>query len=99
MFADSVPVSEIAAETGKPVFIYSSRRLLNNFSRVSRAFKELDAAIHYSAEANANLALLRLLIHAGAGIGAVSGGEIYKALTASLDTGVTKLIRPDFCTG
>ncbi|PJF28434.1 MAG: diaminopimelate decarboxylase [Phototrophicales bacterium] len=85
MFADSVLVSEIAAETGTPVYIYSSRRILENYSRVSRAFQELDAAVHYSAKANANLALLRLLIHAGAGIDAVSGGEIYKALTVGCD--------------
>jgi diaminopimelate decarboxylase len=67
MFADSVPVSEIAAATGAPVFTYSSRRLLGNFKQVLCAFHEFDAAVHYSAKANANLALLRILIHAGAG--------------------------------
>ncbi len=77
MFADSVPISAIAAETGTPVYLYRSCRLLENYGRLSHAFHELNAAVHYSAKANANLALLRLLIHAGASIDAVSSGKIY----------------------
>ncbi|NWG15899.1 MAG: diaminopimelate decarboxylase, partial [Chloroflexi bacterium] len=42
----------------------------------------MDAHIHYSAKANANLAILRTLVAAGAGVDAVSGGEIYRALLA-----------------
>jgi diaminopimelate decarboxylase len=42
----------------------------------------LNAHLHYSAKANANLSILRALIGAGAGIDAVSGGEIFRALKA-----------------
>jgi diaminopimelate decarboxylase len=77
---DSVPVREIVAQVGTPVYIYSLSRVLENFRRVRAAFP--GAHIHYSAKANANLHLLQKLVEAGAGIDAVSGGEIYRALIA-----------------
>ncbi|MBZ0294841.1 MAG: diaminopimelate decarboxylase, partial [Anaerolineae bacterium] len=45
-------------------------------------FSTLQPHIHYSAKANASLAVLKALIDAGAGIDAVSAGEIHKALAA-----------------
>ncbi len=79
---DSVPVSEIAAQTGTPVYVYSLRRAVNNLRRIQLAFAELQPHIHYSTKANANLEVLRTLVRAGAGMDAVSGGEIYRALHA-----------------
>ncbi len=80
LFCDSVPVREIVAQIGTPVYIYSLPRALANFRRIQAAFPK--AHIHYSAKANANLAVLLALVEAGAGIDAVSGGEIYRALLA-----------------
>jgi diaminopimelate decarboxylase len=54
--------------------------VLDNLARIRTAFGDLKPHIHYSAKANASLAVLRTVISAGAGIDAVSGGEIYKAL-------------------
>jgi diaminopimelate decarboxylase len=85
LFCDEVPVAEIAEQTGTPVYIYSLPRVLWNYQRVRAAFRHLDVHIHYSAKANANLALLRALIDTGAGIDAVSAGEIHRALTAGAD--------------
>jgi diaminopimelate decarboxylase len=79
---DDVPVPEIVAGAGTPVYVYSLRRALDNFRRIQAAFAALNAHIHYSAKANGSLALMRVLIGAGAGIDAVSGGEIYRALLA-----------------
>lgn len=81
LYCDSVPVCEIVAQTGTPVYVYSLPRALANFRRIRDAFPQ--AHIHYSAKANANLALLETLVRAGAGIDAVSGGEIYRARLAS----------------
>jgi diaminopimelate decarboxylase len=80
LFCDSVPVADIVAETGTPVYIYSLKRAVANLREIQTAFPK--AHIHYSAKANANLAVLRSLIEAGAGIDAVSGGEIHRALKA-----------------
>jgi diaminopimelate decarboxylase len=82
LHVDSVPVTDIVQTVGTPVYIYSLRRALNNLWRIKAAFAALDTHIHYSAKANANLAVLRALIEAGAGVDTVSGGEIYKALKA-----------------
>ena len=82
LHCDSVPVLEIVAQVGTPVYVYSLRRVLANYRRIVTAFADLKTHIHYSAKANANLSLLRALINAGAGIDAVSGGEIYRALAA-----------------
>jgi diaminopimelate decarboxylase len=76
-----VPVREIVAQTGTPVYIYSLPRALANYRRIRSAFPQ--AHIHYSAKANANIALLETLVRAGAGIDAVSGGEVYRARLAS----------------
>ena len=82
LHVDSVSVAEIAKAVGTPVYIYSLRRALNNYERIRKAYAHLDHHVHYSAKANATLAVLRTLIQAGAGIDCVSGGEIFKALKA-----------------
>jgi diaminopimelate decarboxylase len=82
LYCDAIPISEITAHTGTPVYIYSLGRALGNLRRIQAAFGDIHPHIHYSAKANANLSILRALIHAGAGIDAVSAGEIHKALLA-----------------
>ena len=82
LWCDFIPVTEIVAQTGTPTYIYSLRRAHDNLERIRAAFAGLDAHIHYSAKANANLALLRSLIQAGTGIDTVSAGEIHRALLA-----------------
>jgi diaminopimelate decarboxylase len=82
LFCDSVSVAEIAAQVGTPLYIYSLPRVLANLSHIQSEFHGLDFHIHYSAKANANLAVLRTLVEAGVGIDAVSSGEIYKSLAA-----------------
>ncbi len=85
LFCDEVPLDAIARSVGTPVYIYSQKRLLHNYRRIQEAFAPLNARVHYSAKANANLDVLRTLIAAGAGIDAVSGGEIDRALRAGAD--------------
>jgi diaminopimelate decarboxylase len=80
LYCDSVPVCDIVAQVGTPMYLYSLPRILENLRRIQAAFPQ--AHIHYSAKANGNLALLEALVRAGAGIDAVSGGEIYRALLA-----------------
>jgi diaminopimelate decarboxylase len=75
----------IADDTGTPVYVYSTARLLDNVRQIQSAFAPLGASIHYSLKANANLALIRLLKEAGLGMDAVSAGEIFRALKAGVD--------------
>jgi diaminopimelate decarboxylase len=80
LHADGVNLSEMSAIVGTPCYVYSRDRTLANLNRLRTAF--LEAEIHYSLKANANLALIRMLIAAGADMDAVSGGEIFRALRA-----------------
>ena len=82
LMMDDVSVAAIASEAGTPIYIYSLKRVRQNFCRLRDAFSQADAHIHYSVKANSNLDVLRTLTQAGAGIDAVSGGEIFRALRA-----------------
>ena len=79
---DEVDIDSIFREVGTPVYIYSLPRIRQNFQRLISAFAPLDARLHFSVKANGNLDVLRALRDAGAGFDCVSGGEIYRALTA-----------------
>lgn len=84
LLIDGVRADEIAAVVGTPVYIYSLPRAIHNLHTLRSAFQGagIDVHVHYSAKANGSLAVLRALIAQGAGIDAVSGGEIYRALHA-----------------
>lgn len=82
LFCDSVSLVDLVEQLETPVYVYSLPRVLENLQRIKTTFADLDAHIHYSAKANANMAILRALIQQGAGIDAVSGGEIHRALKA-----------------
>ena len=87
LYCDALPVADIAAHTGTPVYLYSLPRALANLRRIRAAFDWADARIHYSAKANASLTLMRALIEAGAGIDVVSKGEMQRALLAGASPG------------
>jgi diaminopimelate decarboxylase len=82
---DSVALKDILIQTGTPVYIYSLKRALSNLERIRQAFAAVHPHIHYSAKANANLAVLGALVQAGAGVDAVSAGEIHRAFLAGAD--------------
>ena len=82
LYCEQVPVERIAEAAGTPVYIYSYRTLVGHLTKLQEAFAALRPLICFSVKANANLAILRLLVRRGAGLDIVSGGELYKALEA-----------------
>lgn len=82
LFIDSITAEAIAREIGTPAYIYSLKRIGENFRRLRAAFAPLDARLHYSVKANGSLAILRSLLSAGAGFDCVSAGEIDRCLRA-----------------
>lgn len=82
---DSIPLDAIADEVGTPCYVYSLNRVRANYRRLAAAFAPLDATLHYSLKANANLALIRVLLSEGASLDAVSGGEVFRAIAAGTD--------------
>jgi diaminopimelate decarboxylase len=80
---EGVPLPEIAAAAGTPVYVYSTAGITSQYRALDTAFSAVPHRIHYSVKANGNLAILRLLRSLGAGVDIVSGGELYRALRAN----------------
>jgi len=79
---DGVSLEAIADAVGTPAYVYSARAMREQYDALDRALSPVPHRLHYSAKANANLTLLRVLQERGAGVDIVSGGELYKALLA-----------------
>lgn len=84
LYAEDVPVKDIAAKFGTPLFIYSYNTLLRHFKAYKDAFSGFPNLICYALKANSNGALLKLFAKNGGGGDVVSGGEIFRALKAGM---------------
>jgi diaminopimelate decarboxylase len=85
LWAEDVRVKELVASHGSPLYIYSQQTLERHFHAFEAALKGVDHITCYSAKANANLSILRLLGGWGAGVDIVSGGELARALAVDID--------------
>ncbi len=85
LFCEDVPVADIAAEVGTPVYIYSNATLLDHYNKIAAAFSELNPTICFSIKSLSNINILRRLAAAGSGFDVVSGGEIARAMAIGAD--------------
>jgi diaminopimelate decarboxylase len=85
LFAEDVPVSEIAERVGTPVYVYSARTLRRHFRVVRDAFKGTDTLVCFAMKALSNLSILKLFSDLGAGFDIVSVGELMRCLKAGAD--------------
>lgn len=79
---DGVPLAQIAAAEGTPLYVYSAATIVERYRAIDDAFASYPHALHYALKANSTLALARLLRGLGSGVDANSGGEIDVALRA-----------------
>jgi diaminopimelate decarboxylase len=79
---DGVPLSELAAAHGTPLYVYSASTIAARYRAVDEAFASYPHAMHYALKANSTLAIVRLLRSLGSRVDANSGGEIDVALRA-----------------
>jgi len=79
---DGVPLPDIAAAHGTPLYVYSAATITDRYRAVDEAFASYPHAMHYALKANSTLAIVRLLRGLGSGADANSGGEIDVALRA-----------------
>ncbi len=84
LFAEDVPVSEIAAAVGTPFYVYSTATLLRHFKLFDDALEGTDHLVCYAMKAASNQAILKTLAQAGAGMDVVSGGEYLRAKAAGV---------------
>ena len=87
LHAESVALSDIAAQFGTPAYVYSRAQLLENFTGYAAPARGRDALVCYAMKANSNLAILDLLAREGAGFDIVSGGELLRVIAAGGDPG------------
>jgi len=81
IFIGKVPVRELAACYGTPVYVYDEQRIRENYRRILRAFKSRyeNFRLFYAIKGNDNLAVAHILRQEGAGIDAASTNEILLA--------------------
>ena len=84
LFVESARVRDIAAAAGTPCYIYSRATLEDHYDRLVEAFRPIDPLVCYSVKSSSNLGVLRVLAARGAGMDAVSGGELYRARAAGV---------------
>ncbi|RKY04250.1 diaminopimelate decarboxylase [Candidatus Poribacteria bacterium] len=85
LYCEEVRVEDICRDVGTPVYIYSHGTIIDHYRKLDEAFGEIDHLICFSVKSNSNLAVIRALAKAGAGMDIVSGGELYRVLKAGVD--------------
>ena len=84
LYAEDVPVADIAAEVGTPFYCYSTATLPRHFKLFDDALSGMDHLICYAMKAASNQAILKTLADVGAGMDVVSGGEYLRAKAAGV---------------
>ena len=82
---EEVPLADLAARWGTPLFVYSKASMLAALAAYQRGLAGRKAQICYAMKANSSLAVLQLFARAGCGFDIVSGGELERVLAAGGD--------------
>jgi len=85
LHCEEVPLAEIAAVVGTPVYVYSTATMCRHVAALRSALEGLpDPLIAYAIKANPNSAVIATLAKAGLGADVVSGGEYRRARAAGV---------------
>lgn len=85
MLVEQVPMAEIAAQVGTPVYIYSTATLTRHVGVFRDGLSQLnDPLIAFAVKANPNAAVLATLAKLGLGADVVSAGELLRAIAAGI---------------
>ena len=82
--AGGMPLGDIAASHGSPLYIYSGDGIRDDYRRFAAAVAPVDGSVHFALKANSALGVIGLLARHGAGADIVSGGEMARALAAGI---------------
>ena len=85
LYCEDVPVAELAARFGTPLYVYSQNAILETLNTLQTAFAEVDPLVCYSVKANSNLGILKVMAEHGSGFDVVSGGELHRVKLAGGD--------------
>lgn len=79
---DGVPVADLVAEFGTPLYVYSLAAVRRHVAAYHQHEGAQKALLHYAVKANGNLRLLQEMARLGMGFDIVSGGEMARVLAA-----------------
>jgi len=85
LVCDGVPLADIAASAGTPVYVYSAALFRDRYRQIDEAFGNYPHALHYALKANSTLAIARLLRGLGSRADANSVWEIEAARRAGFE--------------
>ncbi len=84
LYAEDVPVADIAAAVGTPFYLYSTATLTRHYQLFDDALSGMEHMVCYAMKAASNQAILKTLADLGAGMDVVSGGEYARAKAAGV---------------
>ena len=87
LYAEDVPVAQIAERFGTPAYVYSRATLERHYRAYDNALAGRPHLVCYAVKANSNLAVLNVLARLGAGFDIVSAGELERVLKAGGEAG------------
>ena len=79
-----MPLAEIAAAHGSPLYVYSGDGIRQDYRRFALALEAVDGTVHFALKSNSALGVIAMLANEGAGADIVSGGELARALAAGV---------------
>lgn len=84
LYAEDVPLTDIAAAVGTPFYVYSTATLLRHYQLFDEALSWGPHLVCYAMKAASNQAIIKTLADAGAGMDVVSEGEYRRARAAGV---------------
>jgi len=85
LYAEDVPVADIADRFGTPAYVYSRATLERHYRAYDDALAGRPHLVCYAVKANSNIAVLNVLARLGAGFDIVSAGELERVIRAGGD--------------
>jgi diaminopimelate decarboxylase len=85
LVCDGVPLADVAAAAGTPLYVYSAATLRERYTAIDAAFGEYPHALHYALKANSTFAIARLVKGLGGAADANSIWEIELARKAGFE--------------
>ncbi len=85
VFFGDMSANKLTEQFGSPLYVYEYDTIVRQYNRLQEAFKNADTLIYYACKANANIEILKIFNELGAGIDAVSPGEVFLALRAGFE--------------
>lgn len=82
LYAENLPITQLAQEFGTPLYIYSKATLERHWHAFDNAFGDHPHLICFAVKSNSNIAILQTMAKLGSGFDIVSQGELERVLAA-----------------